>query len=370
MPPPKIVHLTTVHRPFDVRIFHKECRSLAQAGYEVVLIAPHERPEAVNGIRIHAIPKPANRRERVQKTMWQAYRAAIAENGDLYHFHDPELIPVGVLLKARGKKVIYDIHEDVPAQILGKSYIRFRWLRRLLSQMANLVEKTAALSFDGLVIANPLRVKRFPARKSIVIANLPVLDWIDKTPPVETAPSPPPALIYEGGLMRIRGICELLEVMPRLQHQAHLWLVGPWESEEFRKTCESMPWWKHVHYLGYVHPEQVYAHLKRADVGLVTIYPQENYLHNLPVKAFEYMACSLPMVMSDFPYWREVFEDAALFVDPEDPDAIADAVRFLLDHPAEARQMGDAGRKLVEEKYSWETESRKLLAFYDKILHN
>jgi glycosyltransferase involved in cell wall biosynthesis len=101
---------------------------------------------------------------------------------------------------------------------------------------------------------------------------------------------------------------------------------------------------------------------------VATLHPQHNYLTNLPVKAFEYMTCSLPVVMSDFPYWREVFEGAALFVDPQRPEAIAAAIRHLLDHPDEARRLGERGRMMVEEKYSWEAESVKLLALYDHIL--
>ena len=53
---PRIVHLTTVHNPFDNRIFHRECKTLAAAGYEVALLAVHTDDESREGIAIRALP--------------------------------------------------------------------------------------------------------------------------------------------------------------------------------------------------------------------------------------------------------------------------------------------------------------------------
>ena len=120
----KICHITTVHSAFDIRIFYKECVSLTKAGFETHIIAPHLKDEFVNGIFIHSLPKPKNRKERVLKLLNLAFKKAVDLNADIYHFHDPELIPVGLKLKKIGKIVIYDVHEDVPRDILTKEYIK------------------------------------------------------------------------------------------------------------------------------------------------------------------------------------------------------------------------------------------------------
>ena len=363
----KVVHLTSVHAPFDTRILYKECATLVRAGYDVVLIAPAQENAIEAGVRIRAVSKASSRIERLKSTMWQVYRAALQENGDVYHFHDPELASVGMLLKARGKKVVFDIHENLPAQILGKTYLRPALLRRGVARFAAMVEKLAPRVFDGVVIANPRVAQRFSSSNVIVVANYPSLTMIDEAP-VVARESDRPVVVYVGGLTPIRGICELVDAMDLLHGSATLWLAGPWLSDAFHAQCMARPGWRYVQYLGYLTPMEVYGALKKADVGVATLHPQENYLTNLPVKAFEYMACTLPVVMSDFSYWREVFEGAAVFVNPKDTEAIAAAIQYLLDHPDEAKRLGETGRRLVEEKYSWEKEADKLLKLYAKLL--
>src|SRR5215469_2066667 len=120
---PKVVHMTSVHNALDNRIFRKECRSLAHAGFSVTAIAPSENDAVVDGVTIRAVPREPSRFARMTRTVWNIYREAIRQNADLYHFHDPELIPVGLLLRCARKSVIYDLHEDCPRDILAKDYL-------------------------------------------------------------------------------------------------------------------------------------------------------------------------------------------------------------------------------------------------------
>ena len=169
----KIVHLTSVHSPFDTRIFHKECRTLAQSGLETVLIAPHEQDELSCGVRIKFLPKPLNRWRRMTTTPWQVYKMALTEDALVYHFHDSELIPISLLLKLHGKLLIYDVHEDLPRQILNKDWIPSR-LRKTVAKLAELVEILSTRFFDGVVAATPTIAKRFSAAKTVDVANFPI----------------------------------------------------------------------------------------------------------------------------------------------------------------------------------------------------
>src|SRR6476469_5707469 len=128
-----VVQLTSVHFADDLRII-KECRSLAGAGYQVTLIAPHPSDEITGGVQIRGVPVVEGRLRRMTLTVWRTYREAVRQRADIYHFHDPELIPVGLLLKARGKKVVYDAHEAYPQKILCKSWIPIK-LRPVVSRL-------------------------------------------------------------------------------------------------------------------------------------------------------------------------------------------------------------------------------------------
>ena len=364
----KVIHLTSVHPVFDVRIFHKEVKTLVKAGYDVTLIAQHNKEEVVDGIRIVSLPKPRNRFERMTKVVWRLFRLALKEKADVYHFHDPELIPVGLVLRLFGKKVIYDVHEDVPQQILTKDWIGNPIVRKIISLFFKEFENLSCVFFNGIVAATPDIAKKFPSQKIITLRNFPILELIDKTKPININKEKP-IIIYAGGLTKIRGIKEIIQAMEFVGNRAELWLLGKWESEEFKKECESLKGWRYTKYLGVKPLEEVYTYMKKANIGISILYPVKNYVTSLPVKAFEYMACSLPMVMSNFPYWKEIFGKCSLFANPYDPKEIAERILYLLNNPNKAKELGNNGRRLVEEKYSWEAEQKRLLDIYERVVN-
>ena len=128
--------------------------------------------------------------------------------------------------------------------------------------------------------------------------------------------------------------------------------------------------WKNVDYLGWMDREGVKAALNESMIGLVTLHPIINYLDALPVKMFEYMAAGLPVIASNFPLWKKIIEgnQCGLCVAPLDPQAIADAIDYLLVHPEEAERMGRNGQKAVQERYNWGLEELKLTSLYDSLI--
>lgn len=365
------VHLTSVHHACDTRIFHKECRTLAKVGYEVVLIAPHNRDETINGVRIQAVPKPKGRRERMTRTAWRVYREAWQDNAGLYHFHDPELIPIGLLLKARGKRVIYDVHEDVPRQLLSKYWLP-RWSRRALAWITETVEDLSARVFDGIVAATPTIAQRFPPQKTVTVQNFPPLDQLTPPQPLDTAQEQSPLIVYVGGMSITRGIKEIVQAMTLLPESRHVQLVlaGMFQPPELEAELRQMPGWKRVKFVGWQDHQGVTQLLSTAQIGLVLLHPIINYLDSYPVKLFEYMAAVLPVVASNFPLWKAIVEgnECGLTVDPLNPKEIAQAIEYLLDHPKVRQKMGENGRRAVLEKYNWENEAKKLLALYERLL--
>jgi 23S rRNA maturation-related 3'-5' exoribonuclease YhaM len=131
MPPIKVVHMTSVHSALDHRIFKKECRSLARAGFDVTVVGPHPQDAVEELVRIKSVKKHKSKLARMTRTVWSVFQEAQKCDAQIYHFHDPELIPAGVLLSSRGRKVIYDVHEDFPRDMMFKSYLPV-WSRRFL----------------------------------------------------------------------------------------------------------------------------------------------------------------------------------------------------------------------------------------------
>ncbi len=174
----KICHITTVHPRYDVRIFHKECKSLSKY-YEVYLIVADglgdDEKDNVNIIDIGL--RQTSRLKRAIIDSEKAFKKALDLNCDLYHFHDPELVKIGVKLRKKGKKVIYDTHEDLPRQILGKPYLN-KFIKPVLSKLIERQENKAAKQFDYICCATPYIRDRFKKinKNTVDINNFPITD--------------------------------------------------------------------------------------------------------------------------------------------------------------------------------------------------
>lgn len=366
----KIVHLTSVHRFNDIRIFLKECRTLQNRFSEIGLITPHTKNEVVDNVKIFAVPKVKSRKERMLKTVWQVYHSAIKQNADIYHFHDPELIPVGLLLKAKKKKVIYDVHEDVPKQILSKYWIPTA-LRKVISWVMVILEKVSAHIFNGVVAATPSIAKRFPANKTVVVQNFPIINELFLKGQVDYNKRPH-NVVYIGGISKIRGIKEIVQAIDIISktEDTKLVLAGKFTPASLEEEISDLPGWKHTDFKGWVSREEAANILSEARIGLVLFHPEPNHMQAWPNKLFEYMSAGIPVIASDFTLWREIVSasDCGLLVDPLDPNAIAEAINWLFEHPEEAEQMGRRGREAVLKHYNWDNEAEKLISFYKKVL--
>ena len=300
---------------------------------------------------------------------FRVLRAARHVRADLYHLHDPELLPLGIVFKLLGLRVVYDAHEDLPRQIAYKPYIP-GWAQRPLALATGALEQGAARVVDGVVAATPRIAARFPAGKVTLVQNFPLSSEFAAGPtrPYEERP---PLVAYVGRLTREVGAIVMADaariVAPR--RDVRFTLAGPIEPE-LAETITRRTSAVRVELPGRLDRTEVVSLLHDARVGMVLFQPVANYVEAYPTKLFEYMASELPVVASDFPVWREIVAevDCGLLADPTDPIAVADAIEELLADPERAAAMGRRGREAVLERYRWEPQGARLVDLYSGLL--
>ena len=367
----KVIHFTSVHPPFDVRIFHKECKSLAKAGYDVRLLCCGTQDADIDDVQIRVIGKPKNRLSRMTASCIHLYRQCVEADADIYHFHDPELLGIGLLLRARGKTVIYDVHEDVPKNMFSKSYLP-SLLRPTIARAAAGLEGIACRRFSALVAATPAIGERMDTlnRNTIVVQNFPVVDELKPTS--DHLSQRPPLLVYAGVIARRRGLHEMIAAMGLLPDSlgSALVLAGEFETPKERLEASRLAGWGRIQEIGILNRRQINELLSRARIGLVLYHPTPNHVRAGPHKLFECMAAGMPVIASDFPSWQRVIQgnECGFVVNPLDPRAIANSIEFILTHPAEADQMGRNARLAAEKYYNWDFEARKLLDLYSRLV--
>jgi glycosyltransferase involved in cell wall biosynthesis len=370
----KICHLTSVHPPFDIRIFHKECISLVNAGYSVTLIAlDGEYPYMKNGIQVIQVILPKNRLKRMAVVTFKMFAKADKVGAKVYHFHDPELMFCGVLLRLTGKKVVFDIHENVRLSFKTKEWIP-KAFRAISAGIYFLIERFCLLFFNRLILAEESYQKYYPERKSTVVLNYPVYNKIELSDKIF---QPPYRFVYAGVVHPMKGIWEMLQLIDELNKKglnSELILVGEVRPSaltvEIGKYIEENNIKDKVKLIGKVDFTEVSSYLKNAHLGLSILKPIPNYVESLPTKMFEYMQFGLPVITNDFPLYKRYIEEsgAGICIDISKIPEMIDLVVKMLNNTQLLEECSRKGIFAVSNKYNWETESRELLNVYRELI--
>jgi glycosyltransferase involved in cell wall biosynthesis len=366
----KVCHLTSVHKATDTRIFFKECRSLNH-DYQVVLIAPAGNSYISDGVQVIAVKTPPNRVYRFFITDILLLIKAFSIDAPLYHIHDPELIPIGLILRLFGKKIIYDIEEDFRSDIAEKKWLP---LKSIFRSLFVLFERLA-VNYFYLVLAEESYSEIYKNRtvNYIVVQNFVPLNEIDRNNIIYNPESNKLGLV--GSLAARRGLPFILDAIRILKKKniiVRLVCVGE-KNEAVDQILKDSEAWDEVNeqvvFKGYISfPESLYA-VSDCIAGLALPETLPNHTRSYPTKMFEYMAIGLPVIASDFPLYKEVVEKyhCGLTVTPEDAPQIATAIEYIFKHRDEAVVMSENARKSVM-NFDWDMEQMKLLDFYDQIL--
>ena len=376
---PAVCVITTVHNPLNSRVFHKETRAAIDEGYDVSMIA-HDPPEETDyNLRFYSLGQKKTRFQRWSH-LPQAYELARDIDVDIYHFHDPELLPVGILLQQRtDASVIYDAHEDY-----GYNAIEFRdWIpypvRPIVAKTFPTVQSVLANRLDAIITTSESIAEQFRDyghNRVQVIHNYPrTEDIVIKEPP--TNPTADITLAYVGSLDHMRGLLPMLKLMRELVNRnvdVELWLLGSFSNQENEYRAKNFlrenKIEDYVKLHGYTPYEDIFSYLHAADIGLCLV-DEKRFEHAIPTKMFEYMYSEIPVLATDATGTSMfITEETGWLVEQSDVRKQADIVEEKASAKKQLKQMGKKAKEQVINKYSWEQEKRKLISFYDSLLQN
>ena len=368
MKKPQICHVTSVHKPFDTRIFFKECSSLARK-YDVSLVVANTNNVERNGVHVVGVDLPTNRFKR-RLNVNHVIPTLLKIDACIYHFHDPELLPIGIRMKKKyNKKVVFDSHEDIPMQLLGRTVFP-DFIKRALSFVYALYEKQCMKKFDALVSVTPTLTERLRTynKYTYQITNYPIEEgFVDHRK-------------WDGNICFAGGIApqwmhkEIINVLDKIN--VKYTIAGPYYSKDYFASIKSLSNWGFVDYKGRIPHEDVTELLQQSSAGMALIKYNASVGFHIGTlgntKLFEYMQAGIPVIATDLQLWKEIVDEyhCGICINPYNQNEIIDAIKYIISHPEEARRMGENGRRAIKEKFNWATQEKTLYEMYDCLLNS
>lgn len=372
--PLTVCHVTVAHTQLKSRSFHRQFMPLAAAGVNIRYAAPAAGVSRRDGVEFVALPERANGRLRLH-AIPRLLRTLLQQRASLYHFQDPQLLPIAFVLKLLfRKRIVYDAYEDFPS-IAARHRSIPRWARPVAARIVAFLERLAAMVFDGIITADPPTLRRLARQgkcRKMVFYNFPNLDFF---PPPNGQPKRFD-LVYRGGLSERTGTFLLVDSMNELASlgmRPRLLLIGYFDDNaserKLRQRISELALDPYVEIRGRIEHEDMACALSEARIGISPLQPIPKFQLNVPVKIFEYWACGLPVIASDLVPMRPFFRDgyAGLLFPAGSVAELTRSIVWMLDHPDEAARMGRNGRNLVAQRLNNAGEVAKLHRFCSRI---
>ncbi len=368
----RITIISAVHAWNDTRIFFKEAISLAKKNYTVILIGMSDEKNILyrNGIKVYTLKR---KRRHIRWVNWiPIIKIVLREKSEMIHFHDPELIFVGMILKLCNKKVIFDIHEDFAKQIGDKEWLP-KYIRKVFSKVYKHIEKYLPKIFDKIILAEDSYRHNFSKSNNIsIIHNFPRIPSLYK----KDYNSSIFKMIYVGDIRIIRGINEyinILEMALRNSLDVQLLIVGSFAEKnlelQVKEVIKEKGLVNNIKLFGRIPNEEIYSILMNCEIGLALLHPVQNYLNSYPTKIFEYMSVGLPVLASNFKLWKNIIleNECGKCVNPLIINESYEVIRDYYFSEDLRRKHGMNGQIAVRMKYNWGNEEKLLYEAYDNL---
>lgn len=377
---PVRVCVFTLHPVTDMRVFDRQIMTLARNGYRVTIYGLGEGPpRMVRGVRVHPVARnlgPLRQRLRtIARLAWHAF----ATDADIYHFHDPDLLPVGAALRLlKHRPVIYDVHELYRIKFKLKAS-KYPWLQRLVTGIYGRIETALGRLIGNISAVYTQDTDRYrPLGCRVVLTpNYAKRElYTDQAPTREAWKRRRDTLIYVGAVNPARGALLMIEAMRLVQRErprAELIVTRRFHQRSCEETI--MRKLAEPEYAGTLRfaPDtpgsELPALVRQAMVGLSPLRDVGQYRIAVPSKFFDYMGESLAIIASDLPPSRTYVQDVGcgLLVPADDVEAWAAAILELLNDSDRAYEMGVRGHAAFRERFNWEACEPAFLEFYQAL---
>ena len=367
----KICMVAPVHIAGDVRVFYKEARSLAEIGHEVILFA---RDDGTDTGPIKLKPtRPWSSRTLRFLTLPLLMMRVITTPAQVYHLHNPDTLPLVFLLRALGRKVIYDTHENFAQHLLARRWLP-SLLRRPIACVVGALERLAAKVASGVLVTQEALVRSMPQAR--LLGNPPLVDdsLIASARAHAKAVDGPLRLIYIGNLSLLRQPERMIDLAAALAARAcpvRLTIAGVLERQSQLEHWKRRPGWEFSEYLGVLSRRDAYTKVVEADLGLNWLPAVVDLPDAYPNKVYEYLMLGTPVVVSDFPALQRVKQERAGIQVPAGAPAgeVADAIIELYGDGGRENlaTLGRNGARFVRERCNWHLEREKLFSLYSDL---
>ena len=371
----RICHVISGYHRTDARIFYRQCLSLKNHGFDVHILTNDGRPdEVIDGIPVVSCTNaPAGRKKELLMASHLFFDRAIAIDADVYQLHSPELLPLGLKLKRRGKAVVYDAHEDMPNHILEKEWLP-PWSRRLVSKAFSVYMNRVLRHFEEVISPHSHVVNSLQERlgKGILIANFPLV----KQRPDFSADeylARQSLFCYSGTVYSYSNqstIAAALTDLPDARYQ-----IAGYIDDEQREMLRSSAAGSRINCLDRLSQVELAKFYDRSIAGIVVYDYKLNLGYRLGSygtnKIFEYMEAGLPIICTDYDLWKDIVDryECGICVKPGDIPGLRRAMSTIMEDRKAAFQMGINGRRAVEKEFNWSSEEAKYCKMFSDILN-
>ena len=358
---PRAAIVSARHNQSDIRVVNKIGRSLHERGFETLLCVRAKVPQQYLGMRIVPVRAPFEGPLRFISNTFPMLRQMLALDADLYVCINPDCLPLALLLKVMGKKVVYDTHEDFLYRVAICRTIP-AWLQRPYGLGIGALEWVASHVMDLMLVTQKRQRERLRGRP-LFVDNAPLTSGPIVKRAAECSPIDSPAdelrLIYAGVIASERNPLLMLDVLEQLSHsqKCRLDLLGWFTDSQLERKCRNHPAWALTNFHGQVPHWEALAAIRDADIGLALLSGVADIPFSGITKIFEYMMFGVPFVASDFPYWRQESggEDVGIFVNCSEPATIAKEIIGLYHDAARRQAMSECGRARIFGGLNWES---------------